>query len=337
MADRPSNRVVWIMRKPRSLGNFSIETSYRTMHKAWPKGHTAPGSHIASRYSSGFFARWAIRNEVRQLPHPLIHITGDIHFAAIGLRRPAVVLTIHDLGMLGEGGAIKRWLKRWFWLTLPLRSCDYLIAVSPTTKADILARIPYPEDRIHVIPSVISPTFIQRTAEPTHPKPRVLHIGLADNKNLEGHAKALEGMEVHLRIIGEPSGSQRAMLDRHRIEYSTASKLTELELQGEYAEADVLLFCSTLEGYGMPIIEAQTIGVPVVTSDRAPMNDTAGGGAQLADPDDPKSIRSAVSSILDNQGLKRDLIEKGFENAERCSAARSAELHAQLYTRILGD
>ena len=325
------------MRKPRSLGNFSIETSYRTMHEAWPGGQTAPDSHVASRYSSGFFARWAVRNEVRQLPHPLVHITGDIHFAAIGLQRPSVVLTIHDLGMLDEGGPIKRWLKRWFWLTLPLRSCDHLIAVSPTTKADILARTHFPEDRIHVIPSVISPTFRKRETKPAHPKPRVLHIGLADNKNLEGHAKALEGMEVHLRIIGEPSDSQRAMLKRHRIEYSSASKLTELELQAEYADADLLLFCSTLEGYGMPIIEAQTIGVPVVTSDRAPMNDTAGGGAHLANPDDPLSIRSAVSSVLDNPDIKQGLIEKGFENAERCSAARSAELHAQLYARILGD
>lgn len=290
--------------------------------------------HTASRFTAGILQRVAIWREVRALRFPLIHITGDIHFTAIGLRHAYVVLTIHDLGMLDEGSRIRRMLKRLFWLTLPLRSCDHLIAVSHQTKEDIHRRSGYPLDKITVIPSVISPTFRRRDAQPDQPKPQILHIGLAENKNLSGHAEALSGLDVHLRIIGEPSPDQHSMLRSHGIDYSTASKLSEEEIQAEYAQSELLLFCSTLEGYGMPIIEAQTIGVPVITSDRSPMKETSGQGALLADPEKPESIRSAVLAILESETTKASLIERGFTNAAACSASHSAALHAELYDAL---
>ncbi len=335
MATPGDSTVVWVMRKPRSLGNFSIETSYRTMHSAWP-ATPAPHVHVASHFTSGLVDRLRIWREVKGLAHDIIHITGDIHFTAIGLRRRLVVLTIHDLGTLDEGKPLTRWLKRKFWLDWPLRSCDRLIAVSQRTKEDILSRTRYPADRIAVIPSVISPTFRPRTSAPDNAVPRVLHIGLADNKHLDRHAAALAGMKVHLRIIGEPSAVQHAMLKNHGIQYSHASKLSEEEIQAEYAAADLLLFCSTLEGYGMPIIEAQTVGIPVVTSLRAPMDKTAGGGALLADPEDITAIKEAVEQVLGHPEVRQQVLQKGRANAADCSAAASAQKHADLYAELIG-
>lgn len=335
MPDHRTDQVAWIMRKPRSLGNFSIETSYRTMRDHWPESASTPHVHTVSRFTSGIANRLAIWREVRALPHRLIHITGDIHFTAIGLRSKPVVLTIHDLGLLDEGNAFQRFVKRLFWLNLPLRACDRVIAVSDKTRQDIHSRSGYPVDRIAVIPSVISPTFRPRQTEPDLPTPRILHIGLADNKNLDRHAAAIRGLDVHLRIIGEPSDAQHAMLKDNGIDYSCASKLSEEELQTEYANASLLLFCSTLEGYGMPIIEAQTIGVPVITSDRSPMRETAGGGALLANPDNVEAIRGAVQSLLSGEADRSALIDAGHANAKACSAARSAELHAGLYRSLL--
>ena len=323
------------MRKPRSLGNFSIETSYRTMHGAWPTDTVKPHIHVASRFTSGLLNRWKIWREVKQLPYDIVHITGDIHFTAIAMKRRMTVLTIHDLGLLDEGNAVKRWLKKKFWLDLPLKSCDRLIAVSERTKEDILSRTSYPSEHITVIPSVISPRYTVRESLPHNVKPQVLHIGLADNKNLDRHAAALSGLDVHLRIIGEPSAEQHAMLQRHGVEYSHASKLSEAELQAEYAQSDILLFCSTLEGFGMPIIEAQTIGLPVITSDLAPMDDTAGDGALLVDPTDVGAIRAAVKAVTEDDDTRDALISKGFINAERFSPAYAAQRHAALYTALM--
>ncbi|HCZ08948.1 MAG TPA: hypothetical protein DHV07_07605 [Flavobacteriales bacterium] len=334
MAGPTENNVAWIMRKPRSLGNFSIETSYRTMHSAWPSEHPKPDIQVASRFTVGLVNRWNIWREVRSLRHSVIHITGDIHFTAIRLNHRRAILTVHDLGLLDEGGRIKRWLKKKFWLDLPLKSCDRLVAVSNRTKEDILSRTSFPADRITVIPSVISPTYRRREKLPENDLPRILHIGLADNKNLDRHAAALSGLRVHLRIIGEPSAQQHTMLRQLKVDYSTASKLTESELQNEYASSDALLFCSTLEGFGMPIIEAQTIGLPVITSAIAPMDDTAGEGALLVDPTDISAIRGAAMTLLNRPEERDELIEKGHRNAERFSAVTAARRHAELYAEL---
>lgn len=319
------------MRKPRSLGNFSIETSYKSMRDAWPSHAPLPQVHVVGHFTSGIADRWHIWREVHSAQAPLVHITGDIHFAAIGFRNAPVILTIHDLGMLDQGRFLERWIKKCFWLTWPLKSCAQLIAVSEETKRDILRRTGYRSDRIHVIPSVISPSFHARTSNPVNPKPRALHIGVADNKNLEGHAKALVGLDVHLRIIGVPTPSQVAMLDHLRVDYSCTSKLTEAQLQAEYAASDVLLFCSTLEGYGMPIIEAQTVGVPVITSQRPPLDDTAGDGALLVDPERASTIHEAIQKVISDPKLRHTLVAKGRKNAKRYNAESSAKRHAKVY------
>ena len=120
------------------------------------------------------------------------------------------------------------------------------------------------------------------------------------------------------------------------IDFSTASKLSEEELQEEYAAADVLLFCSTLEGYGMPIIEAQTIGVPVVTSDRSPMRERR-VGAVLADPDDATSIRTAVLQILQRARIQAPDSSTRATSTPACSAARSARAPRELYRALVSE
>ena len=82
------------------------------MHEAWPADEAAPHIHLASRFTAGLMERWRIWKETKALTQDLIHITGDIHFTAIRLSDRPVVLTIHDLGMLDEGDALKRWLKK---------------------------------------------------------------------------------------------------------------------------------------------------------------------------------------------------------------------------------
>lgn len=231
--------------------------------------------------------------------------------------------------------AFSTWLRTCIWLKLPLRFADHVIAVSQQTKAETLAITNFDPGKITVIPSVISPRYTARESLPHNAKPQVLHIGLADNKNLDRHAAALSELDLHLRIIGEPSAEQHTMLQRHGVDYSHASKLSEAELQAEYAQSDTLLFCSTLEGFGMPIIEAQTIGLPVITSDLPPMDDTAGDGALLVDPTDVSAIRAAVKAVTEDDDTRDALISKGFTNAERFSPAYAAKRHATLYTALM--
>ncbi len=333
-----ASQILWVHRKPRKLGNFSIETSFKSVKLAWKELLSNPPDETTVQYySSGIIDRIRIWLEVRATEHPIIHISGDIYYSVIGLKKKSVILTIHDLGMIEGKTAISRWLRSAIWLNLPLRSTKHVIAVSNRTKNEILTRTHFPAERITVIPSVVSTIYKNRQTTPKNSKPRILHIGLADNKNLNRHAAALKGLNVHLRIIGKPSNIQIKMLQNLNIDFSCASNLSEVQLQSEYAASDMLLFCSTLEGFGMPIIEAQIIGVPVITSALAPMDDTAGEGAFLVNPKDIVSIQKAVKEIIGNERLKTELISKGQMNAKRFSAANAARMHSELYAQIIEE
>ena len=147
-------------------------------------------------------------------------------------------------------------------------------------------------------------------------------------------AEALVGLDVHLRIIGEPSNADRALLQALNIDYSWASRLSDEEMQAEYANADALLFASKLEGFGMPIIEAQTVGVPVITSNIDPMREVAGTGALLCSPEDSQTIKACIKRVLADRDLQASLIAAGHENVNRYSPSEAARQHQELYKQL---
>ena len=136
-------------------------------------------------------------------------------------------------------------------------------------------------------------------------------------------------------MIGEPSAADEFLLKQLDIDYSAKSKLTEVEMQEAYATSDFLLFASTLEGFGMPIIEAQMVGLPVITSNIDPMREVAGSGALLCNPLETESIQEALLQLLQKESLQKQLIKAGQENHKRYSPALVAVELAALYSYVL--
>ena len=294
-------KVIWYFRKKRALGNFSIENSFRELLPDFEGTEWDIEWREASWFSEGVLNRVRIALEARRLEADIVHITGDIHFSALFMTRRKVVLTIHDNGFLEAYSGWKRWLMKKLWLDWPLRRCDRVVAVSNATKQGILEHTDFPEDQIAVIHSVVPSHFKPRTVLPANPKPVLLHIGLAPNKNLRGHAEAIRGLDVLLRIIGEPSEADRTLLKSWGIDWEWKSMLSDDEMQEAYATSDVLLFCSTLEGFGMPILEAKAVGLPVITSDIEPMNEVGKGFAN----------GQPVRSQVDEKSLKTNCVLPG--------------------------
>jgi len=124
------------------------------------------------------------------------------------------------------------------------------------------------------------------------------------------------------------------MLDQSRIEYENLMGVSEQALVEQYRMCDLLLFASLYEGFGLPIIEAQAVGRPVITSDRWSMPEVAGGAALLVDPDKPGEIRTAVIEIMSNPSVRTELVNSGLKNCCRFAPGRIAEQYDAIYREL---
>ena len=102
-----------------------------------------------------------------------------------------------------------------------------------------------------------------------------------------------------------------------------------------YKRCDMLCFPSFYEGFGLPIIEAQAIGRPVITSNFGAMKEVAGDGALLVCPDNIDEIQQAIEQIIIDEELRKKLVEKGLNNVERYKAENVVERYVEVY-RCLG-
>lgn len=124
---------------------------------------------------------------------------------------------------------------------------------------------------------------------------------------------------------------------QYKIRYSWTSHLSEEGLIQEYVQSDMLVFVSTLEGFGMPIVEAQSIGRPVVTSAVSAMPEVTGDGACLVDPFNVSAIRQGIKQVLSETQYKEALVQKGFENVKKYQVANVAQQYYKLYQEIYSD
>jgi glycosyltransferase involved in cell wall biosynthesis len=267
----------------------------------------------------------------------IIHVTGDIHYCALAIPRRRCVLTIQDLVSLTRMEGMRRRAFSLFWYWLPLCWAPRVTAASEETRRQLVGEFPKVAGKVAVIPACVDEAFGRhhRTPKTDAVRPQVLQMGTGANKNLERVAVAASGLPLHLRIIGPLSEAQRERLGSLDLAWTSVEQISEEQLVEEYRESDILVFASTYEGFGLPIVEAQAIGLPVITSDVAPMSDIAGDGALLVDPYDPTQIHAALEQLLRSPSLVRQLSDRGKRNADRFDATTVANKYAEVYARVL--
>jgi glycosyltransferase involved in cell wall biosynthesis len=245
------------------------------------------------------------------------------------------LLTVHDCGVLKGLGGFKFHLMKWLWFTLPARHAGWITVNSEATKRDLLSYIRYDAERIKVIHICVGAQFTAFPKSFNSTKPVILQIGTAENKNLKRIIPALQGIPCQYIIIGKLDISVKGLLAKHAIEYQSIERaLSEDELLHQYQSCDILSFVSTLEGFGMPIIEANGVGRVVVTGNTSSMPEIAGNAAHLVDPLDISAIREGFLKVINDTGYRNQLIENGFRNVKRFDKKRIAEAYFGLYRRI---
>lgn len=264
----------------------------------------------------------------------IFHVTGHDHYAALALPRQRTILTIHDLIFLRSYTGWKKVLLRWLLLELPVKRSLYITTVSEQTRDEILSLVKCDPSKILVIPNPVRFTEIPPRHHVIFEHPVLLFIGNHPHKNLQHVIAAIIGMNVHLRIIGRLKQAEKELLEKFDVNFSNKQNLTDEDMQHEYADADMLIFPSRYEGFGLPIIEAFQHGLPVITSNIPPMSQVAGDAACLIDPDSIVSIRQAIFSLIQNPMQCDVLRAKGYLRVRDFQIDKIRKLYKELYDRI---
>lgn len=326
--------VLLLMRKE-SPGYHSIERLFETLAPYLSKGFEVRIVQVPCQ-SSGILRCSRNLAFTARLRADVIHVTGDIHYCALAIRRRRCVLTIHDLCSLERLKGLRKRIFSILWYSLPLRWAPYVTVISEETRRQLKQHFPTTADKARVIPNCVDEAFSLKRKIPWDGigKRCVLQVGTATSKNLERVAAAISGLPVRLRIIGALSEGQRSLLHSLDIDWTSAEQLPGEEVVREYHGSDILMFASTYEGFGLPIVEAQASGLPVITSNMPPMSEVAGDGALLVDPYNEEEIRSALERLLHAPDLARRLSDQGRRNAERFDARTVADSYADVYRHV---
>ena len=313
-------------------GRYSVERVFATVREAMPADVVKV--HVCRFESRGIFKRLYNIVEAAFVQGDVNHITGDVHYLALMLRSKRTLLTIHDCGTMLRLHGFRRSIFAWLWLKMPVSRVSLVSVISEQTKREVLRYTSCPEAKIRVIPDPVSSAYQPAAKLFDGEKPTILQVGTAENKNLERVAQALCGIRCKLEIIGRPSSQAEEQLRLAGVEYEWAAHLPDEEVLRKYIASDLVVFCSTYEGFGMPIIEANAVGRPVVTSRTEPMASVAGGAACLVDPLDVASIRSGILRVIEDCDYREALVRLGLENARRFSAKAVAHSYLALYEEL---
>ncbi len=205
------------------------------------------------------------------------------------------------------------------------KEIDMVIAVSETTKRDLLEVSKIPEEKIVVIYEGPTADFKPQSKEKISqfkkkynlPRKFVLAIGgIGERRNLQSIKEATRDYDLVI------AGQTIPWLD-----------LGDLELL--YASADVLLYASLYEGFGLPILDSFLVGVPVITSNISSMPEVGGDAALYVDPLNLEDIKEKLDEVINNRDLQKDLIKKGFEQVKKFSWEKTAERTADVYRRLM--
>jgi glycosyltransferase involved in cell wall biosynthesis len=275
----------------------------------------------------------------------------------IPLHGVPTVLTVHDLlfSRLPEHHKIlNRWYLNW---TMPLycRRADHIIAVSQTTRRDLIGLYHIPPDKITVIYEAADPKFrlqppeVVAAVRARHNLPErfLFYVGTIEpRKNLtrllHAWAPLYQAGEAPPLVIG---GKRGWLADDFftALEASPCREgviltgyVPDADLPGLYAAATAFTFPSVYEGFGLPPLEAMACGTPVACSNTPSIAEVVGDAALLFDPEDEAAMTAALRRVLDphNGDLRTDLRERGLRRASRFSWDQTAWETLAVYTRL---
>jgi glycosyltransferase involved in cell wall biosynthesis len=276
----------------------------------------------------------------------------------VALPCPGVV-TIYDLSFLRYPKSFesrRRMYLRWG-TAYSAQRARRVIAISESTKRDIVRLLGVPEGKVDVVACGVDEDF-RPVDEPglldelrkkrNLPPQMLLFVGTIEpRKNLvtllEAYSVLKERVHPPPLVIGGPKGW------RHEEVFSKTEELQLVddvvfagyipreELPLWYNAAEVFVYPSLYEGFGLPPLEAMACGTPVVVSDTSALPEVVGDAGLLVEPSDTEGMALAMQRALTNRDLRRTLRKNGLERANRYTWRRAAQDTVKVYDRAVPD
>jgi glycosyltransferase involved in cell wall biosynthesis len=307
------------------------DLSYVLLGPSRPPDHWPSTPSVETRWVECRAPIYSLR-EQWEVPR-LVPSSNDLlwvpHFNVPLAYRGRLMVTVHDVFHLAQPRFAGHGLGRLVAATLlgaVRRRADAILAPSEFTASEFRKYVGEPRS-ITVTPLAAGPGWSLRPEGPSpHPRPYFLFVGnVKPHKNLAGLLEAfssiVERYPHDLVVIGKKEGFrsgdkgsvERARALGDRVRFLGALGFDELKHWMAHAQAAVMP--SYYEGFGLPPLEAMSLGTPVVVSDRASLPEVCGDAALYVDPDRPSSIVSALEHLAGDAGLREDMIRKGLARA----------------------
>ena len=270
------------------------------------------------------------------------------------------VLTIHDMVHEYLPETVQQVNMDYYRSGFPeaVARADLLIAVSDATRNDIIKFLNVSDEKIKVIYNgvddrfrpVTDPESLARVRQRYRlPERFVLMVGsIQPRKNIDGVLAALKLLaerDVHfpwkLVLAGSEGWKNEGLAEQIRRLGLTdrvhfAGFVTGDDLPVLYSLADLFVYPSLYEGFGLPVVEAMACGVPVVTSNTSCLPEIAGDAALLVDPHDEKDIAEGMLRLLEDRELRTRCIERGETRARMFSWREAASQTLQAFRELTG-
>jgi len=307
------------------------------------------------RHCRALWRQWGVVGDAAYKKVKLFHgLTGELPW---GLRCKGIksVVTIHDLIFLRFPQfypCIDRWIYHWKFRSA-CRRADRIVAVSECTKRDIIHFFGTPEKKISVVYQGCDEQFAQPVTE-SHkmmvrrhyhlPERFILYVGsIETRKNLLLLAQALTQLpdeEISVIALGHQTSYAKKVhryIEDHDLgrRFRIISGVAFSDFPVFYQQAQVFVYPSRFEGFGIPMLEAITSGTPAIGCTGSSLEEAGGPSSLYVSPDDPAALANAIQRVLTDDALREKMIADGRAYAQRFDAEKLTMQMLQLYASVL--
>ena len=338
--------------------NFQLKIAYQPGMKNWLTGKLDFPDYL-KQYSNRQLVPLpvTISNLIARFPNPLLtylessfdspDIVHGTNYVVYPYPQSLRVMTIHDLTCIKYPNylhsVVKTYANR---IKQCLKWTDLIIAVSESSKRDIIEYLAVEPERIYVTPqasrysanylSTEQAEQLQKSCSYDFSQPYLLFVSTIEpRKNIISLIRAFNllkethKLEHQLVLIGQKGWLYQSIFQaienspwKHRIHY--LGYLSDELVALFYLKADVFVYPSYYEGFGLPVLEAMTLGTPVITSNTSSLPEVAGDAAILIDPNDFEQLADAIWQVVSDSQVRQKMVQKGKERAKLFSWERTA-------------